>query len=168
MKRWIAQFLFIYGCVGSGLCLLFLLYLALGQAAPAMHLEWFLGGFGVHGIVLCATFQRYPGLTFWRPVLEPTARNVARARGALLLTAALVALLGLAPAVVRLRAGVPTEAMAISFIAAFFLLSSVYIAVHWGLRPENMFSRTALRYLLNPLFEIGRLGYVGIRKLWKS
>ncbi|MBN9659008.1 MAG: hypothetical protein J0H49_12565 [Acidobacteria bacterium] len=168
MKRRIAKFLFVYGCAGSGLCLGFLVWLGWSQRVPAMHLNWFLGGFAVHACVLCATFQPYARSAYWSPVLRPTARSIRMARRTLFLAAALVAVLYLFPVVDRALGGEPTVARLVSLLAGLFLLSSVYVAVHWGLRPENLFSPIALRYLSNPLLEIGRLGYLSLRKWWKG
>lgn len=164
MKACIALFLFLYGFVGTLLGLLLQFFWIASQKALPGDLTFWLTVFVIHGGVLCATFQIYPSREFWSPVVAPTRTNVRIAR--LLFLVAIVHLLFrfVAP-VVAGRGNDPLAVwMVISCIDGLFLLSSVYITIHWGLRPENLFSPPVLRFLSNPLFAMGRLAY---QALWK-
>lgn len=84
----------------------------------------------------------------WDPVIQPTKRSILVGRTILIVAALnflywplhfLLALSGLDPLA-------PWRA-----VAAMLLLSTTYTAVHWALRPENIFSRHALLFLRRPL-----------------
>ncbi len=164
MKERIQHALFIYGLVGTLLGLVFQFFWVASQKALPGDLTFWLTVFVIHAAVLCATFQIYPGREFWSPVVAPTRRNVRTAR--LLFLVAIVHLLFrfLDPVLAGRGNNPPAVWMVISLIDGLFLLSSVYITIHWGLRPENLFSPPVLRFLSNPLFAMGRLAY---QALWK-
>lgn len=104
--------------------------------------------FLVHIVVLGLTFARDPAaeaLPRWPTVVRPTAASVAAARaiigGTTLNFAYWVA------AHVARRTGDTLSGI----LTSVYLLSAVYVACHWALRPENIFSWRILGVLRSPL-----------------
>jgi hypothetical protein len=145
MKR-LAWFCFIYGCVGTIGALVWFLLSVFAGFVPSLSL-W-----AVQGIVI-------PTLAVWiltmrmrsffspiQPVLIVTRRRVRFARG----------LLGLAAAnlLFWVAFGRPMGELAIyQLLNGIVLAVMLYIAVNWGLSPENIFRGTKLEFLLGRAWE---------------
>ena len=104
---------------------------------------------GAHMLTFVATLagggmgERAP---LWNPLIPPTTRSILVGR--IILLAATCNFLFWVPYIyLRLDdRGAPWCA-----VAAMLLLSTTYTAVHWALRPENIFSWPILRFLSSPL-----------------
>lgn len=164
MRIRIATCLFIYGLVGTMLGLLFQFFWIEPQEVLPGNFTFWMTVFVIHCGVLCATFQIYPSRGFWRPVVAPTRRNVRTARLLFFVAIAHLLFRFLALIAVGRESNPRVSTMILSFIDGLFLLSSVYITIHWALRPENLFSPPVLRFLSNPLWETGRFVYDLLRR----
>jgi hypothetical protein len=134
--------MFAYGCLGATLCIGWLT----GWVAVPVSEVTFGRLLTAHALVLGLTLM-YPRLADWQAVLVVNRRRVIFARVALGAALTLIPLAGagLLDTASHVQA---SRQSVVAFAAALF--TSLYIALHWGLRPENLFSRRILRRL-NPL-----------------
>lgn len=130
-----------------GACLLFtplmgLVVLGFSQLDPMV---W-IGLLGVHGLTLAVTFRgsiENPETT-WQPVFAVTPARIQAARWTLAIAVAIeVILLGRA----TLQ---PANFTFYQLAFMTLLLSSLCLTIHWGLRPENAYSRRALQIWNHP------------------
>lgn len=152
MRKSVALFGFVYGCTTSLLSSGWFVLAAVG--APTRDLNPTIAAVValIHGCVLVITFHREPFGNPWRPVLLVTERRVKAAK--VLLGAVLIAFI-LCFAVVlfaALRSALSTYDRGLHLVvASLAVLSSVYIALHWAFRPENLFSHALLQTAAFPL-----------------
>lgn len=151
MKPLIAKSLFLYGCASALVEVVLLLLLASRERPDIGSLGLFLLLSAMHSMVLCITLRVYPGLSYWSPIFRPTKLNIRIARVALCMSAvyALVRLLVLFVFMEQGRA--LGDNRAASALVAMALWSSIYISSHWAFRPENIFSRKGVDFLMSPL-----------------
>jgi len=151
MKKLIQLYCFWYGCVGT--LGAFAWYIAAIMAPVTIPDNvWIVEAvFGLHGLAAIATFHRG---TKWQPVLNVTPQRIRLAK----------ILLGLSILNFLLCVGVALYASkgdsALNekgpglMLTSLVMLQTIYIAVHWAVRPENLFSPTFLRIIGNPLGEL--------------
>ncbi|GEM_PF-3251683 len=142
-----AQMCFTYGCLSSMGVFIWYVNAFLGRTqlpASVWIVEAF---FVVHAIVMLMTFHRRPGASLWAPVLTVTPNRIRI--GKLLLLIAMINFLMCAVIVaLHNRASSAKElTMALTSLA---LLNTIYIAVHWAFRPENLFPSSLLVFISNP------------------
>jgi hypothetical protein len=145
---------FVYGCATSLLSLMWLVLALRGNASdpnPALPAVVAL----VHGGALLMTFHRNPLEPRRRPLLSITLRRIAAAKVILgvailnfVICLAATWLAGQEPAIFADGASVS--------LASLALVSSIYIALHWAFRPENLFSEGFLRTAAFPLWFLFR------------
>lgn len=145
---WVATALAAYGCLGLTIALgWYALTLAAGQPPPIAAVQvW--AFVVIHVLALLVTFQPWHGLVRWRPLIAVTAGAKAVARVAfiasvmnMLFWMATVLLHGQNATVLELALGVN----------GMVIVSMVYIAVHWALRPENVLPGPLVRFLSDPV-----------------
>ena len=93
-----------------------------------------------HGFLVWRTFQPFGGP--WRAVVRPTSTRIAAAR--LLLALGAVFVLGSVCALVANHAS-HFELLVQLVLASVAFLLATYVAVHWALRPERVFSVNVVR-----------------------
>jgi hypothetical protein len=152
MKRAIAWACLIYGCIATIGSVVWLTLTCLGGALLPQAKQPAITLMSIHAIVLCLTFQRFIGVRpFWRPVCAPTAARLKWSRRCLLLCATAVVGITtlLVVALATRRFGLVETGFGV-FLASFSLLSSVYIAIHWAFRPENIINAGVVRFFADP------------------
>jgi hypothetical protein len=144
--------MFIYGCVGS---IAALVWLSIALAPVEVHRPsiWIIESlFIIHGCSLVLTFHRNPGAVMWQAVLRITPKRLKTAKFVLAVSAANVLVWLITVFVSALQNEKTWAEWALSpFLASCGLLSTIYLAVHWGFRPENLFPRGFLAFAGNPL-----------------
>jgi hypothetical protein len=149
MRKQIAISMYAYGCLSS--IVAFVWFSAAVLSAYTLGIAVWLGVtlFLVHGCVLVVTFHgsRAP----WLSVLRVTSRRLIAAKTVLLL-AALNTLLWTG-SIFALGVGEdkPWSGWVLQlFLASYLLLSTIYIALHWAFRPENLFPAAFIALVSNP------------------
>lgn len=152
MRKAIAIVGFVYGCVGSLLSLVWVLFALTEGATWQIDASLAVVVLVVHGTVIVVTLHREPLGSSWRPVVSVTPWRVRAATvllgGGLLNFAAWLAFVVITRSRGALRAydlGLPL------IVASLALLTSTYVAVHWAFRPENLFSQGLLQAAAFPL-----------------
>lgn len=155
MKNLIRLYAFWYGCLGT--CYAFAWYvLAIQGRATITNNVWIVEGvFALHAMAALATFQRTSMLPTWRPVLDVTPRRVVLAKVifGLSIVNFLVCLAVFLIAELRGNVALGDDGVAL-ILTSFLMLNTIYIAIHWAFRPENLFSASFLRVIANPLGEV--------------
>ncbi len=151
MRKLIRLYGFWYGCLGS-LCALAWYGSALAGSFAFPSNWWIVEAVAVlHGGAACFTFQ--PRVRpAWGPLFTVTPRRVKLAR----MLFGLATLNFIVSFVMLLIAGkVEDQALldkAVPIILTSFLLqNTVYIALHWAFRPENLFPGSLIEAVSNPL-----------------
>ncbi len=151
MRKLIQLYGFWYGCLGS-LCALAWYVTALrGSFSFPSNWGMVVAVFMLHGIAACFTFQPHVRPP-WQPLLAVTQGRVRLAK----------ALFGLATLNFAVWFGAFIVAgnqrdqlfggrAAFLILTSFLLQNTVYIALHWAFRPENIFPGSFIEALSNPL-----------------
>jgi hypothetical protein len=152
MKNFVRLYAFWYGCFGALFSLGWYVAAGMGRAAIPSNVWVIEAVFVLHAAAALATFHRAPVLPAWRPVLSVTPSRVRLAKTLLALSIMnFVACLG-AFIFAVVRGDLALENKTVFLVLTSFLLqNTIYIAVHWALRPENLFSASFLRAISNPL-----------------
>lgn len=139
----VAKAMFAYGCLTTPLFLYVYVSFAILERRDvpdflATHGSLQMWGYigSLHFLTLVLTCMRSPMSErdpLWAPVIRPTKSSILIGR-AIVFVATCNVLFWFPYA--------PWQ-----FVAAMFLLLSAYTAVHWALRPENVFSWSVLRFL---------------------
>jgi hypothetical protein len=157
MKKLIQSYCFWYGCLGT-LCA-FAWYIAAILGFPTMPTSVWVAEavFALHGCAALATFHRTTMRPAWQPVLSVTAGRIALARSlfGLSIVNFLVCFGLFLVAEIRGNVALGNEGAAL-ILTSFLLLNTIYIAIHWAFRPENLFSASFLRLISNPLELLSR------------
>jgi hypothetical protein len=154
MKIGIAIVCFAAGCLGSALALVW--YLAVLATRKSIwpfpsdisEIESLLG---IWGVIMFATFYRN-ARPVWMPVIEVTSQRIKVARLLLACTLINVAFWLLACVgfwAVQLRGPLPWIFCLLA--SGVTVLNSVYVLIHWALRPENLFSERFRRFADDPI-----------------
>ena len=159
MKHLIRLFGFWYGCIGTLCALAWYLAAALGKAVLPSNVWLIESLFGLHALAAIITFHRTPGRRAWAPMLRLTPVRIWIARILLALAAANFVICSAVffVAASRQKPGVELGTLPL-ILASFVLLNTIYITVHWGFRPENLFPAYFLQAISNPL------GLIWVRK----
>jgi hypothetical protein len=148
MKQKIAQICFVYGCIASAAALLWYGATLTGLSFFPQNIWIIEIIFAIHATVLVISFYRRPVPRLWEPVLRPTATKSRLAK----ITLALGSVNFIAAAAYVATLGIhATEREVLLVLSSMILLSTIYIATHWGLRPENLFAEEFLVFMTNPL-----------------
>jgi hypothetical protein len=147
MKQ-VALFCFLYGCLASAGAFGWYWLALTGHATLPQNAWMFEVPFLAHVAVMVATFQRLPSRKIFKPVLKVTP---ARIRGAQLLLLVSAANFGLCAARVFWESAASSERTLSMVVTSLVLLNTVYVAIHWALRPENLFPGGFLAFMRNPL-----------------
>jgi hypothetical protein len=153
MKSLVQKVCFIYGCFAfAGSALWFWISCTTTVTIPA-NPRLILSLFGLHGLILCLTFQRFIGLKpFWAPIWEVSKERLRWARRAIVSFLALsIGIIAFMFLTARLHNRILVEKSLNLFLPSLGMLSSLYIALHWAFRPENLFNKEFLRFMTNPL-----------------
>jgi hypothetical protein len=151
MQRAIRLYGLWYGCVGT-LCAFAWYIAAISDRALLPDNLWVAERvFVLHATAMLITFHR-TGRQTWQPVFEISRTRITLAKillglsvvnfllcVGLLIFARLFhdnALLGKTPGLI---------------LASFLLANTIYIAIHWAFRPENLFPRSFIEFISNPI-----------------
>jgi len=102
----------------------------------------------IHGIAMVITFHQRPYRSPWAPVLQVTTKRIRIAKVVLAAVAANF-LFCLVLAISEHRA--VSESVLFRLLASMVLLNTVYVAIHWAFRPQNVFARQFLDFMSSPL-----------------
>ena len=152
LKTLIRLYAFWYGCLGT-LCA-FAWYIAalLGRATIPNDVWIVEAVFGLHALAAMATFQR--GLA-WQPVLSVTPVRIRLAKTLFNLSILNFVLCVGWSLYARSNGDIGLREKGVGLIlTSFLMLNTIYIAIHWAFRPENLFSASFLRVIANPLGEL--------------
>jgi hypothetical protein len=150
MRNFIAKFCFYYGCLASVGALVWYLAILAGSEGLPQSVLLVETVAVIYIIVMIITFSKSQR-SAWEPVVQVTRRRIIIGK-VLLLIASLNFLFCTALIVWENRA-VSSSALSMG-IASFALLNAVYLAIHWALRPENLFPGRFLLFISNPLVYI--------------
>jgi hypothetical protein len=149
--------MFVYGCLSSVAALVWLIVALISMNVHGLKLWLIETLFIVHGCVLVLTFHRDLRTVLWPTVLQVTSKRTMAAKIILLLAIANVIAWLSSIFVLALQNGKPLAEWALSpFLASCALLSTVYVAMHWAFRPENLFPRGLMQFAANPFGAIVR------------
>ena len=146
MKRWVEIVCFAYGCVGAAITLLWCCSAVIGRNWIPDRANVIVTLFGIHMSVLGVTFWRAPAPAFWRPIIAVSPSSVLRARAGLALLLVVQLIMW---GYVLWFAGARQNIFLL--VGSLVLFSMAYIAAHWAIRPENLFSKRVLLFAENPL-----------------
>jgi hypothetical protein len=150
IRKLIRLYGFWYGCIGS------LGFLVWYVSAVVGHFvfpnNWWIveGVFLLHGCAAVFTFQPQVRQV-WRPVLSVTTRRVRLAKAVLTLSTLNFVLCFGRLMIAALRGNTLVADQTIPLVLTSFLLqNTTYIAIHWGVCPENIFSSGFIKTVSNP------------------
>lgn len=155
MKNLIRFYAFCYGCLGTLLAFAWYIAAILGYARIPTNVWIVEAVFALHALAALATFQRTSMRPAWQPVLGVTPDRVRLARTLFNLSILnfLLCIGVCVYAVISGNAALRDKGVAL-ILTSFLMLNTIYIAIHWALRPENLFSAYFLRVIANPLGEL--------------
>jgi hypothetical protein len=161
MKKALQLYAFGYGVVSTTVLLVWFVAACQGYGAPGHAV--YMTGFALHATAALLTVYRGPTLDSWRwePLIRPTEDRRIAARFAIGASVALFCVILILSLLLNLRGHTDLrDTMSLLGLISVLLVQSVYLVVHWGLRPENVFSETFIRFASNPLVEL----FVRLRK----
>ena len=141
----------LYGSVAFALVVWFCCACILPSAVPE-NPYIVMSIWAIHGLVICLTLQRFVGRPpYWSPIFVASERNIKRVRLflTLCLTGCLVSVLFFIFAIMRENNLWESKSIG-CVLASMGMLSSAYTALHWAIRPENIFGETFLARIINP------------------
>ena len=153
MKNFVRLYAFWYGCLGTALATIWHVLAILGRAELPDNVIVVETIFALHSMAAIFTFYRSPlPPRAWQPLFTVTRRRILIAKAILGCTVAdfLLCLPAFLFASLRHDAIVQQRLLPL-LLTSFVLSNTVYIAIHWAFRPENLFSRTFIAALSNPL-----------------
>jgi hypothetical protein len=151
VRRAIQLYCVLYGCLGTVLAFIWFLSALFGKfIGAASSLAVVLTVFLTYGLAACLTFQRYSER--WEPLVTPTANRIRLAKavfavGTLNFFACSAVFIWAAQTKHRILADNTVYLVLTSLV----LQNAIYIAVHWLIRPENIFPEWFMNLVTNPL-----------------
>jgi hypothetical protein len=155
MKKLTRLYCFWYGCLGT-LCALAWYITAVIDRASIPDEVWIVEAvFGLHALAAIATFQRTAMSPAWQPVLTVTPQRVRLAIILFYLSALNFLICIVVSIYAAANGNISLRDRGVALIlTSFLMLNTVYIAIHWAFRPENLFSSSFLRFIANPFGEV--------------
>jgi hypothetical protein len=152
MKNLVRLYDFCYGCLATLCALAWYIAALLGRAMIPNNIWIVEGVFVLHATAAILTFHRPSMRPPWQPVLsvKPGRIRLAKTVFGLSIANFLVCMSVFLVAVIRGSVASGNEGVAL-ILTSFLLLNTIYIAIHWAFRPENLFSSAFLRAISNPL-----------------
>ena len=148
MRTLVERYCFAYGCVASVGAMVWYLTALAGYTELPQNV-WIVESLAlIHAITMVITFHRRPYRSPWAPVLQVTPQRIRIAKVVLGAVAANF-LFCLILAISEHRT-VSERALSM-LLASMALLNTVYIAIHWAFRPQNVFPRQFLDFMSSPL-----------------
>lgn len=151
MRRLIQLYSFWYGVIGSVLAFAWFALSLAGQ--PVLPKSWWtMEAIAIlHGAAACFTFQPYVRPP-WKPLISPSPVRVRVAK-VLFGLGTLNFLAWFLTLIIAGETGHRTfqERVVPLILTSLVLQNTIYIAVHWAIRPENLFSRGFIEGVSNPL-----------------
>lgn len=153
MRRAIQMYCILYGCIGSILAFGWFLSALLGKFDETVSFFVVLGLFLLHGLAACLTFQRNPIRNRrWEPVVALTSSHIRLAKLVLTIgTLNFAACFVIFMVAAHMKDQVLLGKMIYLILTSLVLQNTIYIAVHWLIRPENIFPEWFIEVLINPL-----------------
>jgi hypothetical protein len=153
MKILIQRACFAYGAIAFLGYVGWFIAICFSDAAISIGTQPTIALFAVHGLVLCITFQRFLTVKpFWAPLWNATPRTLTYARYAVWVSFGLcIGMMVLAMLTLPLSSDRSSSRMVCLVLASMGVVSSLYIALHWAFRPENLFTKGLLGFLSNPI-----------------
>jgi len=150
-RKLVPPLVFLYGCVGSlGALICFALALSGAFELPQ---TWLIVECiaALHALAACLTFQ--PGMRPpWPPLFAVTSERIRWARVLFFAATGNFVICVAGPLIADPDRYRWLEGRAAALILTSLLLqNTVYIAIHWAFRPENLFSPTFVEAISNPV-----------------
>ena len=151
MRRAIQLYCVLYGCLGTILAFVWFLSALTGtfvgeQSSMTVVLSVFLP----YGLAACFTFQRYSGR--WTPFVSLTATRIRLAKVAFgISTLNFIACFVVFIWAAQMKNQTLAGNMVYLVLTSLVLQNAVYIAIHWLIRPENIFPKWFIDLVTNPL-----------------
>lgn len=149
MRKLVERYCFIYGCVASVGALVWYLAALAGRVGLPESVWVVESIVVVFAITMVLTFQRRPLRDPWVPVLRITLERIRIAKVFLAVVAANFGVCTLVAFAWGNRVG--AERALSMVLTSLVLLYSIYIAIHWAFRPQNLFPSGFLTFISNPL-----------------
>ena len=152
MRNLVRLYSFWYGCVGAISCFVWYVDALLGQISMPRSVWVVETVFLLHATAVMATFHRGAMGSPWQPVLAVTPGRVILAKTLVgISTLNFIVCLGtLLTAAMRGSVALVNRTVPL-ILTSFLLQNTVYIAVHWAFRPDNLFSAGFVEAISNPL-----------------
>lgn len=150
MRRAIQTYCIVYGCLASALAFVWFLSALAGKFDEDVSFTVVIGLFLLHGLAAFLSFQHYSRR--WEPVIPLTPSRirwakVAFAAGTLNILGCFAIFIGVAEMKNQILAG----GMVYLVFTSLVLQNTIYIAIHWLFRPENIFPKWFIELVTNPL-----------------
>lgn len=149
MRKLIERCCFVYACVASVGALVWYLAALAGHAGLPENVWVVESIVVVFAITMVITFQRRPLRDPWVPAVRITPERIRIAKVLLAVVAANFGLCTIVAFAWGNRVGVDKALSMV--LTSMMLLYSVYIAIHWAFRPQNLFVSGFLTFISNPL-----------------
>jgi hypothetical protein len=151
MRTLIQLYGFWYGCLASLCALAWYITALRGSFSFPSNWEIVVAVFVLHGVAACFTFQPHVRPA-WQPLLAVEPERIRIARILLgLATLNFAAWFGAFIIAGSHRNQLLGGRIAFLILTSFLLQNTVYIALHWAFRPENLFPNSFIEALSNPL-----------------
>jgi hypothetical protein len=152
MKSLIRLYGFVYGSLGTLFALAWNVSVIRGHVALPGNWSIVVAVFSLHVLAGIITFDRTHVRPAWQPVLPVTTAWIRFGKTLLGIgTAYFIGCLGVF-IYAEIRGSLTLEDATVPLVLTSFLLqNTIYIAVHWAFRPENLFSGSFIRAFSNPL-----------------
>ena len=108
----------------------------------------------IYAVTLIATFPVYRVRSQWKAIFDISATKKKVAHFSLWLAIVNFVVFTAVAILVRLISGSISSSLALRFVGSALWLNGVYLVIHWAYRPENVFSRSTLILMNNPLFSL--------------
>lgn len=104
-----------------------------------------------YAVMLIVTFPVYRVRSQWKAIFEVSTTQSKAAHFALWLSILNFAIFVLVALFARVISGPISDSLVLRFVGSFLWLNGVYLVIHWAYRPENVFARSTLILLNNPI-----------------
>jgi hypothetical protein len=164
MRKLIRLFGFWYGCLGSLCALAWYISALLGSFGFPRNWEIVMAIAALHGVAACFTFQTHVSPA-WEPLLSVTPGWIRLARTLFsLATLNFIVCFGIFLIAGKLGNQALEDKAVPLILTSFLLQNTVYVAIHWAFRPENLFPSAFIQAVANPLGSVLKLIFPGSPK----
>ncbi len=169
MKRMFQLYAVSFGCVGTIAAFVWHIAAILGYSVLPSNLKVMLAILIPLSIAYLITLHRTPGYIAWAPLIVITAKRIRIAR--LVLASAAINFIAYVSIllIASHQKDMGLAARVIPMIlTSMIMLGTIYVAIHWIVRPENIFSCNILRIISDPLYHLLLWRIIGDKKHRKN